>query len=440
MLTETSPPGPITSAEFANALASLARFESCPFLAVAVSGGADSLALAILADRWARERGGSICAVTVDHRLRPESTAEVRRLHGWLLARAIRHEILVWSGDKPISRIQELARVARYGLLAEWCREHGCLHLLTAHHRKDQVETHLIRRRAGSGPDGLAGISGIRELADCRVLRPLLGVPKGRLAALLDAERQPFMTDPSNCDPRFERSRLRGSGTVPTDADFTALDRQIHAFGCERVVQERNRDALLAHALTLHPAGFAVLDPGLVLAASPEIAERALGAVAATIGGRTYPPRGRRVARLRERLAGGGRRGHTLGGCRFVVWRERILVLRELAAAAASVRLNPGESLLWDGRFRVALPVAADGPIVIGHLGQAGVAKFKRLSTGSSGRTLPRLLHAVLPAAWDKDGFVAIPQLEYFRDRAEAVPEIAFRPINPATRAGFTVV
>jgi tRNA(Ile)-lysidine synthase len=440
LLTETLPAGPITSAEFANALASLARFESCPFLAVAVSGGADSLALAILADRWARERCGSICAVTVDHRLRPESSAEVRRLRGWLSARAIRHEILVWSGDKPISRIQEAARVARYALLAEWCREHGCLHLLTAHHRKDQVETHLIRRRAGSGPDGLAGISAIRELADCRVLRPLLGVPKARLAALLDAEQQPFITDPSNSDPRFERSRLRGSGAVPADADFTALDRQIRTFGCERIVQERNRDALLAHALTLHPAGFAVLDPGLVLAASPEIAERALAAVAATIGGRIYPPRGRRVARLRERLAGARSRGHTLGGCRFVVWRERILVLREIAAAAAPVRLTPGDSLLWDGRFRVALPVAADGPIVIGHLGQAGVAKFKPLSPGSAGGTLPQLLHPILPAAWDKDGIVAIPQFEYLRDRAEAAPEIAFRPINPATRAGFTVV
>jgi len=106
LLTGTSPSGPITSAEFASALAPLARFETCPFLAVAVSGGADSLALAILADRWARERGGSICAVTVDHRLRPESGAEVRRLHGWLSARAIRHEILVWSRDKPTSRIQ----------------------------------------------------------------------------------------------------------------------------------------------------------------------------------------------------------------------------------------------------------------------------------------------------------------------------------------------
>ena len=440
MLTETSSPGPITAAEFASVLASLARFESCPFLAVAVSGGADSLALAILANRWARERGGSICAVTVDHRLRPESSAEVCRLHGWLSARAIRHDIVVWSGEKPISRIQEVARVARYALLAEWCREHDCLHLLTGHHRQDQVETHLIRRRAGSGPHGLAGISAIREFADCRLLRPLLDVPKARLVALLDAERQPFITDPSNCDPRFERSGLRRSGAVPADADLTALDRQIRTFGCERVVQERKRDALLAHALTLHPAGFAVLDPGLVLAASPEIAERVLAAVATTIGGRIYPPRGRRVARLRERLAGGESRGHTLGGCRFVVWRERILVLRELAAAAAPVRLSPGEGVLWDRRFRVALPVAAHRPIVVGYLGRAGVAEFNRLAPGSSRRTLPRLLHPILPAVWDEDGIVALPQFGYLRHRAAVVPEIGFRPINPATRASFTVV
>ncbi len=440
MLTGTSPSGPITSAEFASALAPLARFETCPFLAVAVSGGADSLALAILADRWARERGGSICAVTVDHRLRPESGAEVRRLHGWLSARAIRHEILVWSRDKPTSRIQEVARVARYALLAEWCRERGCLHLLTAHHREDQVETFLIRCRAGSGRDGLAGISAIREFADCRVLRPLLGIPKARLVALLDAEQQPFITDPSNCDPRFERSRLRRSGAVPADADFTALDRQIRTFGSERVVQDRRRNAFLADALTLHPAGFAVLDPGFVLAASPEIAERVLAAVATTIGGRIYSPRGRRVTRLRERLARGGRRGYTLGGCRFVVWRERILVLRELAAAADPVRLNPGESLLWDGRFRVALPVAADGPIVVGHLGQVGVAEFNRLAPGSPRRILPRLLHPILPAVWDEDGILAVPQLAFLRRRTAAAPEIGFRPINPVTRAAFTVV
>ena len=80
---------------------------------------------------------------------------------------------------------------------------------LTAHHREDQTETHLIRRRAGSGPDGLAGMSAVRELPGCRLVRPLLAVPRARLAALLAAEGQPFLRDPSNLNPAFERARLR---------------------------------------------------------------------------------------------------------------------------------------------------------------------------------------------------------------------------------------
>ena len=104
--------------------------------------------------------------------------------------------------------------------------------MLTAHHREDQIETHLIRRRAGSGPDGLAGMSAIRELADCRLLRPLLGVAKDRLVALLEAERQPFITDPSNLDPAFERSRLRqDDGAVPAGANLPACSSEIRTLG-----------------------------------------------------------------------------------------------------------------------------------------------------------------------------------------------------------------
>ncbi len=378
--------------------------------------------------------------MTVDHQLRSESGAEIRRVRGWLSARAIRHEILVWPGEKPTSGIQQAARIARYALLAAWCREQCCLHLLTAHHREDQVETYLIRRRAGSGPDGLAGISGIRELAGCRVLRPFLGISKARLVALLEAERQPYITDPSNCNPRFERSHLRRSGVEAAEADVIALHAQIRALGYERVVQGRRRNALLAHAVSLHPGGFAWLDPGPVVSASPKLAERVLAAVATAIGGRSYPPRGRRVTRLRERLARGGVKGYTLGGCHFVVWRKRILVMREPAAAADPVRLTPGESLLWDGRFRVALPIAAGKPVVIGYLGQAGVAEFKQLTPDSPQRSLPRLLWPILPSIWDESGIAAVPQLGYARDRAAVVPEIAFRPVNPMTRASFTVV
>jgi tRNA(Ile)-lysidine synthase len=439
LLTARPPAKPLTLAEFGAALAALAFFETRPFLAVAVSGGPDSIALAILADRWARERHGRICAVTVDHRLRPESGDEIRRLHGWLVARAIRHEILVWSAHKPATGIQEAARAARYQLLAEWCREHGCLHLLTAHHREDQAETHLIRRSASSGADGLAGMSAIREFTDCRILRPLLGVAKDRLVALLNAERQPFITDPSNRDPTFERSWLRGTGAVPVGADLTALLGSIRELGHERAAHERKCARLLAQTAVLHPAGFAVLDPGIALAPS-DIAERAFRAVVAVIGGKPYPARRERVARLHGMLAGGTRRGHTLGGCRFVHWRHHILVLRELAGAAGPVRLTPGTSFLWDRRFIVVLPASATGAVTVGYLGPSGVVALNRHRPQTRCRSLPRLIYPILPAVWDEEGVAAVPHLGYRRDGAAALPEFNFWPINPLMRAGFTVV
>jgi tRNA(Ile)-lysidine synthase len=441
LLTPESPAKPFTIAEFAVALAALAHFETSPFLAVAVSGGPDSLALAILADRWARERSGEIHAVTVDHRLRAGSGAEIRRLQGWLSARAIRHEVLVWPGEKPQSGIQEAARIARYRLLAGWCREHGCLHLLTAHHREDQIETHLIRRRAHSGADGLAGMSAIRELAHCRVLRPLLGVAKNRLVALLQAERQPFITDPSNLDPAFERSRFRrGEDARLGGAGALGQLAEIRTLGLRRVAHEHEGNALCARCVDVHPAGFATLDPGIVQSAPQAIAERLLSAVAATIGGASYPPRRERVARLCNVLSAAAKRGHTLAGCRFVHRRERVLVIRELAKAARPIQPAPGESMVWDRRFSVTLPVVPSGRFTIGYLGLAGVIQLNRLAPQLRRGSLPRLLFPILPAVWDEDGIAAVPHVGYRREGVAALPQVTFRPVNPLTQAGFAVV
>jgi tRNA(Ile)-lysidine synthase len=439
LLTASSPAEPLTLAEFAASLASLGPFERRPRLAVAVSGGPDSLSLIIMADRWARERQGEICALTVDHRLRVESSTEIRLLHSWLSTRAIRHEILTWSADKPAVGIQEAARRARYALLADWCQKHGCLHLLTAHHRDDQAETHLMRCRANSGANGLAGMSAMRELADCRILRPLLGVPKARLVALLGAERQPFITDPSNRDPTFERSRLRITDAVPDGAALGALLDDIGKRGHERATRERKCDRLLAQTVVLHPAGFGVLDPRLTAEPS-DIAERALQAIISSVGGSSYPARRERVARLRGMLAAANRRGHTLGGCHFVRWRNRILVLRELARAARAVRVPPGTSLLWDHRFSIALPATASGTVTIGHLGRSGIAELNRLLPERRNCGLPRLAYPILPTVWDARGIAAVPHLKYRRDEKAVLPEFSFCTINPLTRAGFTVV
>jgi tRNA(Ile)-lysidine synthase len=432
---------PLTLGEFAASLDSLARFERPPFLAVALSGGADSLALTILADRWARQRGGQICALSVDHRLRPESGAEIRRLRNWLTARGIHHQVLVWTEEKPQSGIQEAARLARYRLLNQWCREHACLHLLTGHHRDDQVETHLIRRRAHSGPDGLAGMSAIRELADCRLVRPLLGVARSRLVAFLESERQPFVTDPSNFDPAFERSRLRcGKDAQTSDIEVSHIVGNVRALGALRVVREEERDTLLARYASLHPAGFSSLDPALLADASPEASARLLSCLTATIGGAYYPPRRERIARLRAVLGTASVRGHTLGGCRFARWRERILVTRELARAAPPVQLQPGKRIVWDRRFEIIVPRADDNRYTIGYLGLASTVCLDRFTLQLRLARLPRLLLPILPALWDEEGIAAVPHLRLVREGLVGLPQVVFRPVNPLTQAGFAVV
>jgi tRNA(Ile)-lysidine synthase len=429
----------VTDEEFAAALDRIGGFEARPFIAVAVSGGPDSMALMLLADRWARRRGGRACALTVDHGLRPESGEEARIVAEWVGAYGIPQKTLIWAGDKPKAGLQEAAREARYRLLAGWCHAQGCLHLLTAHHREDQAETHLIRRRAGSGIDGLAGMSVVRELDGCRLLRPLLAIPRARLAALLAAERQPFLRDPSNADPAFERSRLRmGRQLADAQGVGAAIDAS-RASGRARIERERLLHRALARVAALHPAGFAVVDPAALRALDAELADGVLARIAATIGVARYPARRARLARLREGLSAAPERARTFGGCRFVPWRSRLLVLRELAGAEPPVRLEAGERRFWDRRFTASLPSTADRGFTLGYLGQCGIGLSGIRHVGGAG-DLPRLVYPVLPALWDEEGLAAVLSLGYRRMPEPALPVLGLRPATPLTTAGFTVV
>ncbi len=175
-------------------------------LAVAVSGGADSMALLCLAARWGKR---PLTALTVDHGLRAESAEEARRVKGWAEAQGVPHVTLAWRGEKPKANLQAAARAARYGLLAQWCRDARVEGLLLAHTLDDQAETVLLRLARGSGVNGLAAMAPATRLRGVTLLRPLLGISRARIVATLEALRQPWIEDPSNEDTRFARVRLR---------------------------------------------------------------------------------------------------------------------------------------------------------------------------------------------------------------------------------------
>ncbi|HBH26874.1 MAG TPA: tRNA lysidine(34) synthetase TilS [Rhodospirillaceae bacterium] len=206
-------------------------------LAVAVSGGPDSMALAWLL----RERPGLV-ALTVDHGLRPESGAEAERVGRWLAAWGVAHHILRADVPRPQAGLQAWARALRHRLMAALCGQRGIAHLALAHHADDQAETLVFRLAKGSGLTGLAGMRSVQAMDGLTLVRPLLAARKADLLALCAQQGVPFVRDPSNASLRFARVRLRSAlevegGTGPrlarTAARLARADAALEAWAQE---------------------------------------------------------------------------------------------------------------------------------------------------------------------------------------------------------------
>jgi tRNA(Ile)-lysidine synthase len=418
---------PISDDEFTGAMARFAPFERQPNLALAVSGGADSMALAALGGVWARARGGEARAFIVDHGLRAESGEEARIVAGRCRDLGLDAEILVWRGPKPVRGIQAAARRARYDLLGEACARAGLLHLLVAHHADDQAETVALRAKRGSGARGLAGMPAVAEWRDLRLLRPLLAAGKDRLVATARARGLAWVEDPSNLDPAFARGRLRRAGGKLPSTDT------IRAHQHRRVAMEARMAADLANCVTIHSAGFAVLDHISWRKLASEQRSEVVSRLAATIGGLAYSPRKERLARFLDRLGeAGGPRSVTFGRCLWTGQGEKVLVRRESRHLPGEMPLEAGKTARWDGRFLVS----ASGPGVV--VGALGAADWRAMREAGLGGGLPQGTAAVLPAFRDLEGVVAVPHLDWKRaDTVGCRFDAGFAPYHPLAAAGF---
>ena len=176
---------------------------------VALSGGADSLALAAATAFEAPKRGIRGVAVTVDHGLQDGSaeiaaTAAATAESLGLSARVVR--AVVRAGGGP----EAAARDARYEALDALAREVGAAAILVGHTLDDQAETVLLGLARGSGATSLQGMAPVAERVDgCRILRPLLEVRRETTQAACAAEGLDPWLDPHNSDPRFTRVRVR---------------------------------------------------------------------------------------------------------------------------------------------------------------------------------------------------------------------------------------
>ncbi|MFZ2997505.1 MAG: tRNA lysidine(34) synthetase TilS [Sphingobium sp.] len=215
---------------------------------IAVSGGPDSMALLHLV---ALAFPGQAEAITVDHGLRLASADEAAMVARWCDAHAIPHATR--HPETPLTgNVQDWARTQRYALIEQWRTTRGIDWIMTAHHADDQLETLLMRLNRGAGVAGLAGV----RARTGHIIRPLLGFRKAQLLAIAQAEALPYVDDPSNADPRFDRAALR---TALSEVDWLnplAASRSAAALAEADAALEWSVADLAAHHVTRTEDGY----------------------------------------------------------------------------------------------------------------------------------------------------------------------------------------
>ncbi len=336
--------------------------------AVAVSGGPDSMALALLLRDLFRGQGRQLTALVVDHGLRSGSGAEARLVADRLAHASIPGIILRWGDARSGTALQARARDARYRLMLDWCRANGVRSLFVGHHADDQAATVAMRIARGSGLDGLGAMRPATWREGIGIFRPLLQVTKQDLLAWLSAQGVAWVEDPTNDDPRHERNRI--------DGELAAHPQSLqHRQRLNRLARRAARatDALqlwtdrawqemavtgIAGDVTLDLDGFRALPEEIRLRLLLRAVEQAGGTAAGL----------EKAENALERLQHGATvtaltLGHALvrqSGGRLRVERER----RNLPCL--DWQPDAPRSLLWDGRFRLDLSAPLAVPVMIG--------------------------------------------------------------------------
>jgi tRNA(Ile)-lysidine synthase len=402
-------------------MAALGPFEPAPRLAAGVSGGADSMALALLVRDWVRRRGGSLLALVVDHGLRPESNREATQTCAMLTRLGIPSRRLVIDTLAKSPALAERARAARFAVLEAACIEAGIVHLLLGHHAADQAETLMIRVLAGSGPAGLAGMAPLVERPGLRLLRPLLAIAPGHLRATLATAGVAWIEDPSNADPNAQRPRLRLLRRVHGGEDeaTAALSHAAKVAARSRATRDGKAARELAASAAFRPEGFAVL-------AGNPLSPPAFAMLLQALAGAVYPPPTASVAALAVVV-----RPATLFGVRLLPAGRLgpgVLAVREAAAMAPPVPAHPGA--FWDGRFRIGHQADVPSGASLGALGDDS-ARLRRHSM------LPAVVLRTLPAIRHGSKLLAVPHMDYPDPPGCARYPILFAPPRPACAAPF---
>ncbi len=327
-------------------------------LAVALSGGGDSVALLALTAAWAAPQGRKVLALTVDHGLQADSPSWSAFAHETATRLAAAWRGLAWTGPKPASGLPAAARAARHALIADAARAAGATVVMFAQTLDDLREGETMRATEGTT------LGRVREWGpspawpegrEVFLLRPLLGVTRAELRAFLGDQELGWIEDPANDDLRFARARARrrlaGGGLI----EVSTIE-----------ADEPTRRAALAAPVDASGT--------IRIARATPLTAAFLSAACLCAAGGTRPPRRHQIARLLARLDAEPAFVAALAGARIEADETEVRFLRDAGETArgglAAVQVQPGRASIWDGRFEVGADQAVEIRAAKGLLSQ----------------------------------------------------------------------
>lgn len=408
----------MVEAVFDKAMAAFGLLKA-PRIAVAVSGGADSMALCRLAHRYVKRNGGELLAFTVNHGLRPESSEECFFVSEEMKQLDIPHTLLEWRENKPTAGIEKAARKARYALLFEACREKGCSNLLLGHHRQDQAETFLLREKMHSGPMGLAGMSACRSFAYGRMLRPLLSIPPESLRRYNLSIGQKWVEDPTNVSHEYERGRMR---QTLTENDFETAFQKSLKYGMQRRAVEEKMSLFMRPFLDVSNMGYVFFPQKAFLELERTTALYCLAEILRSIANKAYFPSCDSLEKLLDMMRAGTFSGATLSGCRIApASKGRFLVWREFDDLPPPLDVKGKSFFYWD-RFSFLLSEPFQETVMVKPL-------ENKMKVNEEG---PKRCFYVLPALFNNEGLFLVPHLGY--KQTDVSCTVTFAPLFPLLR------
>jgi tRNA(Ile)-lysidine synthase len=341
---------------FSQNLATLISCDSTQ-IAIAVSGGADSMCLALIMKNLKRP----VVCIIIDHGLRIESAAEALKTANFLTDKGLKTEIITWQKYRPenkkISNLHQKARDIRYELLLNYCKNNDIAYLMTGHHKNDQAETVLLRIARGTGIDGITAIKAKSLRQGINIIRPLLPFTRSSIEKYLEQYNWQWINDPSNDNTDYARSRIRNMLKNASDHGLTIDRIDLLRKNAARASDYLKQQTILHYKEICNRDEFGTILLNIrdFLALHEEMKLRILSKILCVVTGAIHSPRLNALMKLSD-MIGRNWSNQTIQGAEVLKYSENeLLFIREHRAIPQAIEIDGPAKLVWDNRFIIEL-------------------------------------------------------------------------------------